>query len=54
MREDDQPYRRHLFAMRLWGQELGSTQPEWLGQSQYAKKATNALWEIRQRWWRSS
>jgi hypothetical protein len=36
MDENEQPYRRYLFTVRFWREELSSGHAEWLGQVQYA------------------
>ncbi|RMD62474.1 hypothetical protein D6833_06850 [Candidatus Parcubacteria bacterium] len=35
MDENQQPHRSHLFAVRLWREELGAGQTEWRGKVQY-------------------
>lgn len=34
--EDERPYRRHLFMVRLWQEESGTGQVKWRGQVQCA------------------
>jgi hypothetical protein len=36
MGENERPYHRHLFTIRLWREELGTGQIKWCGQVQYA------------------
>lgn len=36
MDQDERPYHRHLFTVRLWREELSTGQVEWWGQVQYA------------------
>ena len=36
MGKNERPYRRHLFTVRLWQEEPGSSQDAWRGQVQSA------------------
>jgi hypothetical protein len=37
MGADEQPYRRYLFTVRLWKEDIGHNQAEWRGLVQSAK-----------------
>jgi hypothetical protein len=36
MGKSERPYRRHLFTVRFWQEEPGTSQTEWHGQVQYS------------------